>query len=80
MLRRIRPPGITSHAARGLSSAGGAVVALPAGPASLLHTVPLQQVNDDLAETIGWQQLVTLVSRLYGAAARAARHHHHPGR
>ena len=34
-------------------------------PARALHTVPLQNINYDLAETIGWPQLVALAAREY---------------
>jgi 4-amino-4-deoxy-L-arabinose transferase-like glycosyltransferase len=54
-------------AALAVSTAGGAVVALPVMPAGVLRTVPLQQINYDLAETIGWQQQAALVGRVYRA-------------
>jgi hypothetical protein len=40
-------------------------VALPVLPARVLHTVPLQDINHDLGETIGWPSLVALVAREY---------------
>ena len=40
-------------------------VALPVLPASTLHSVPLQKINYDLAETIGWPKEVALVAREY---------------
>jgi hypothetical protein len=43
----------------------GALVAIL--PARALHTVPLQKVNYDLAETIAWPKQVALVAREYHA-------------
>lgn len=40
-------------------------VALPLLPASALRTVPLQKINYDLAESIGWPRQVALISRVY---------------
>jgi hypothetical protein len=40
-------------------------VALPVLPDTLLRTVPLQKINYDLGETIGWPKLVGLVAREY---------------
>ena len=48
--------------------AAGAIalpIALPVQPASSLHTVPLQKINYDLAETIAWPRLVALVAHEY---------------
>jgi len=45
----------------------GALVAIPVLPARALHTVPLQKVNYDLAETIAWPKQVALVAREYHA-------------
>jgi 4-amino-4-deoxy-L-arabinose transferase-like glycosyltransferase len=45
----------------------GAVIALPLLPAAALHTVPLQKINYDLAETIAWPKLTALVAREYQA-------------
>ena len=56
--------------------AGGAIAApisLSALPARALHTVPLQKINYDLAETIGWPQQVALVAREYDALPAAER-------
>jgi hypothetical protein len=58
--------------------AGGAIAApisLSALPARALHTVPLQKINYDLAETIGWPQQVALVAREYDALPAAERAH-----
>ena len=41
--------------------------ALPVLPASALHSVRLQKINYDLAETIGWPQQVALVAREFDA-------------
>jgi 4-amino-4-deoxy-L-arabinose transferase-like glycosyltransferase len=43
----------------------GLPIALPILPAATLHDVPLQDINYDLGETIGWPQLVNTVSRVY---------------
>jgi hypothetical protein len=47
----------------------GAVLAAPVAlsvlPARVLHTVPLQKINYDLAETIAWPKEVALVAREY---------------
>jgi Dolichyl-phosphate-mannose-protein mannosyltransferase len=55
----------------------GAVVAAPVTlsvlPARALHTVPLQKINYDLAETIGWPKLVALVARDYDSLPGPAR-------
>jgi len=56
--------------------AGGVIAApisLSALPARALHTVPLQTINYDLAETIGWPQQVALVAREYDALPAAER-------
>jgi hypothetical protein len=61
---RIKPA-----AARGAAMLAGAVIAAPVAlsvlPARTLHTVPLQKVNYDLAETIAWPKEVALVAREY---------------
>jgi len=48
-------------------------IALPVLPASALRTVPVQKVNYDLGEEIGWPRLVALVAREYRALPAAAR-------
>jgi hypothetical protein len=48
-------------------------VALPVLPARALHTVPLQKINYDLAETIAWPRLVALVAREYDSLPPAQR-------
>jgi hypothetical protein len=56
--------------------ASGAVmlpVALPVLPARVMHTVPLQKVNYDLGEEIGWPAQVALVAREYRALPAAQR-------
>jgi hypothetical protein len=50
-------------------------VALSALPARALHTVPLQKINYDLAETIGWPKLVALVAREYDSLPGPQRRH-----
>ena len=56
-----------------VSAAIGLSVALPVLPARALHTVPLQKINYDLAESIGWPREVTLVAREYRALPAAER-------
>jgi hypothetical protein len=50
-------------------------VVLPVLPARALHTVPLQDLNYDLAETIAWPKLVAQVGRAYQALPPAVRAH-----
>ncbi|MBV9795167.1 MAG: glycosyltransferase family 39 protein [Actinobacteria bacterium] len=56
-----------------VSCAIGLPIALPVLPARALHTLPLQKVNYDLAETIGWPQQVALIARQYQALPAAER-------
>ena len=61
---RISPAALMSAA----MLAAGAIalpIALPVLPARALHTVPLQKINYDLAETIAWPRLVALVAHEY---------------
>src|ERR1700761_4309655 len=51
----------------------GAPIGLSVLPARALHTVPLQKINYDLGETIGWSQQVALVAREYQALPAAER-------
>ncbi len=64
LARRIKPAAAVSGA-----MLAGAVIAAPVAlsvlPARTLHTVPLQKINYDLAETIAWPKLVALVAREY---------------
>ena len=50
-----------------------APVALPLLPARALHTVPLQKINYDLAESIAWPKQVDLIAREYRALPVAER-------
>jgi hypothetical protein len=72
LARTIRPA-----AAVGAAMLAGAVVAAPVAlsvlPARTLHTVPLQKINYDLAETIAWPKLVALVAREYDELPGAQR-------
>jgi Dolichyl-phosphate-mannose-protein mannosyltransferase len=66
LVSRIRPAALMGAA----MLAGGALaapVALSALPARALHTVPLQKVNYDLAESIAWPKQVALVARVFDA-------------
>jgi Dolichyl-phosphate-mannose-protein mannosyltransferase len=48
-------------------------IAVPVLPASVLRTVPLQKINYDLAETIGWRHQAALVARIYHSLPPAER-------
>jgi hypothetical protein len=67
--RRPLAAGIRPAALMGAAMLAGAALAAPvtlsALPAGTLRTVPLQKINYDLAETIAWPKLVTLVAREY---------------
>ena len=69
--RRARPA--LAAAALALTTAVGAVIAVPLLPAAALARVPLQKINYDLAETIGWPRQVALVARVYHALPPAQR-------
>jgi hypothetical protein len=62
---------VSPAALMGTTMLVGAVIAAPITlsvlPARALATVPLQKINYDLAETIGWPQEVALVAREYHA-------------
>jgi Dolichyl-phosphate-mannose-protein mannosyltransferase len=64
-------------AARAAAMLAGAILAAPVAlsvlPARTLHTVPLQKINYDLAETIAWPQQVALVAREYESLPAAQR-------
>jgi len=64
LARAVRPAAVV-----GAAMLAGAVLAAPVAlsvlPARTLHTVPLQKINYDLAETIAWPKLVALVAREY---------------
>ncbi len=69
---RIRP----AAAAAGVMVASAAAflpIAVPVLPAAVLRTVPLQKINYDLAESIGWPRQVALVAREYEALPRQLR-------
>ena len=48
-------------------------VLLPVLPARVLHTIPLQNINYDLAETIAWPKEVSQVARAYRGLPPAVR-------
>jgi hypothetical protein len=50
-------------------------VALPILPARALHTIPLQNINYDLGETIGWPRFASTVATVYRALPVAERAH-----
>lgn len=64
LLRRIAPAALMT-AAMIASAAVILPVAVPALPARALHTVPLQKINYDLAESIAWPKQVRLIAREY---------------
>jgi hypothetical protein len=73
-------PGTGRRWGRWTLLAAGAVVtlaavpiAIPVLPAVTLHTVPLQTINYDLAETIAWPREVGLIAREYDALPAAER-------
>ena len=68
---RVRRMGVL--AAFVLSAAVPVPMALPVYPARTLHQVPLQKINYDLGETIGWPRLVAAVARQYRALPPAQR-------
>jgi Dolichyl-phosphate-mannose-protein mannosyltransferase len=65
-LASIRPAAVMS-AAMVVGAAVASTVSLSVLPARALHTVPLQKINYDLAETIAWPKEVALIAREYGA-------------
>jgi hypothetical protein len=48
---------------------------LPVLPARVLHTVPLQKINYDLAESIAWPSQVSQIARAYQALPASQRRH-----
>jgi len=60
-------PAVLMGAAMVVGGVIAAPIAIPVLPARALATVPLQKINYDLAETIGWPQEVALVAREYHA-------------
>jgi 4-amino-4-deoxy-L-arabinose transferase-like glycosyltransferase len=70
--RRITPA-FWAGAAMVAGAVLAAPVSLPVLPARALHAVPLQKINYDLGEQIGWPSLVALVAREYRALPAAQR-------
>jgi 4-amino-4-deoxy-L-arabinose transferase-like glycosyltransferase len=64
-LGRLVRPATATAAAMLTGAVLAAPVALSVLPARTLHTVPLQKINYDLAETIAWPRLVALVAKEY---------------
>jgi len=75
--RRPRVRAIKPAAVAGAAMLAGAMIAAPVAlsvlPARTLHTVPLQKINYDLAETIAWPKLVALVAKEYDSLPGARR-------
>jgi 4-amino-4-deoxy-L-arabinose transferase-like glycosyltransferase len=70
---RLLTPAVMAGAAMVAGAVLAAPVALPVLPARVLHTVPLQKINYDLAETIAWPKLVALVAQEYDSLPAAQR-------
>ena len=70
---RLVTPAVLTGVAMVAGAVPAAPVALPVLPARDLHTVPLQKINYDLAETIAWPKLVTLVAQQYDSLPAAQR-------
>ena len=70
---RLVTPAVLAGAAMVAGAVPAVPVALPVLPARVLHTVPLQKINYDLAETIAWPKLVTLVAQQYDSLPAAQR-------
>jgi hypothetical protein len=70
---RIRLRRAGAVAALAASAAVAVPLALPVYPARTLHQLPLQKINYDLGETIGWPGLVAAVARQYRALPAAQR-------
>ncbi|HEX9032842.1 MAG TPA: glycosyltransferase family 39 protein [Streptosporangiaceae bacterium] len=67
---------VTVRAAGLLASAAMVLpVAIPVLPAGVLHSIPLQKINYDLAESIGWPKQVAMVGREYAALPASLRQH-----
>jgi len=64
-LGRVAGPAAVTAAGLLAGAVLAAPVALSVLPARTLHTVPLQKINYDLAETIAWPKQVALVAREY---------------
>jgi 4-amino-4-deoxy-L-arabinose transferase-like glycosyltransferase len=69
--RKARAARLRPAALMGVVMVAAAVIAMPVAlpvlPAAALHSVPLQKINYDLAETIGWPKEVALIAREYDA-------------
>jgi hypothetical protein len=70
---RLVTPAVLAGAAMVAGAVPAAPVALSVLPARALHTVPLQKINYDLAETIAWPKLVALVAQEYDSLPAAQR-------
>jgi len=70
---RLVAPAVLAGAAMVAGAVLAAPVALSVLPARALHTVLLQKINYDLAETIGWPKLVALIAQEYGSLPAAQR-------
>jgi len=71
--RTVRARTVLAGTVLAVSTALVTPIAIPLLPARTLATVPLQKINYDLAETIGWPALVALVAHEYHALPPAQR-------
>jgi Dolichyl-phosphate-mannose-protein mannosyltransferase len=70
---RLVTPAVLAGAVMVAGAVPAAPVALSVLPARALHTVPLQKINYDLAESIAWPKLVGLVAQEYHSLPAAQR-------
>jgi 4-amino-4-deoxy-L-arabinose transferase-like glycosyltransferase len=70
---RLVTPAVLAGVAMMAGAAPAAPAALSVLPARALHTVPLQKINYDLAETIAWPKLVALLAQEYDSLPAAQR-------
>ena len=70
---RLVTPAVLAGAVMVAGAVPAAPVALSVLPARALHTVPLQKINYDLAESIAWPKLVGLVAQEYDSLPAAQR-------
>ena len=74
LARALRPARVMA----GAMLAGAAIllpVAIPVLPDSVLRTIPMQKINYDLAESIGWPRQVHLIAGVYRRLPAAVRLH-----
>ena len=67
-----RPAGARADRLVRVTAAVSSVISLPLLPAAALARFPVQKVNYDLGEEIGWPSQVQLLARAYGARCPSA--------